>query len=163
MPSIDACSNFFFYFSDSCLGSFTGFGSFAYLGYLTSLVWNSRLLIFFPQFVKKTKPNPLATGTITEQSTLPDSALKPIEYWEVKIAWSEYRNKKWTQKYKSEGFSNKNLEFFSTEIWSPDWNHFEKTADLPKFFSKVYSENDNQGIFIALELSMYKSYPYFID
>jgi len=80
-----------------------------------------------------------------------------------RMKWNLENNKKWTQKYKSEGFSNKNLEFFSTEIWSPDWNHFEKTADLPKFFSKVYSENDNQGIFIALELRMYKSYPDFID
>lgn len=68
--------------------------------YLTPIVWNGRLLIFFPQFVRKTKPNEDVAGSksirdMSEDST--DSA-KPIEYWEIKMAWSEYRNGKWTQK-----------------------------------------------------------------
>lgn len=80
-----------------------------------------------------------------------------------RMKWNLENNKKWTQKYKTKEFSNKDLQFFSTEIWSPDWNHFEKTADLPKFLSKVYNENGNQGIFIALELRTYKNNPNFID
>lgn len=80
-----------------------------------------------------------------------------------RMKWNLENNKKWTQKYKTKEFSNKDLQFFSTEIWSPDWNHFDKTADLPKFFSKVYNENGNQGIFIALELRTYKNNSNFID
>ena len=50
--------------------------------YLIPVVWNKRLLVFFPQFVRKTAPDDT----------------KPLLYWEIKMAWSEYRNGKWTQK-----------------------------------------------------------------
>ena len=80
-----------------------------------------------------------------------------------RMKWNLENNKKWTQKYKAKEYLNKNLQFFDTEIWSPDWNHFDKTGDLPKFFSKVYNENGNQGIFIALELRMYNNNPDFIE
>ncbi|MCP1994374.1 hypothetical protein [Flavobacterium sp. HSC-61S13] len=35
------------------------------------------------------------------------------------MKWNLENNKKWTQKYKTEEFTNLNLEFFGTEIWSP--------------------------------------------
>jgi hypothetical protein len=80
--------------------------------YLIPVVWNKRLLIFFPQFMKKTAPNPKVSAKpikdIGNNNTPNDS--KPIEYWEIKIAWSEYRNAKWTQKQVSSGaiFDNPN-------------------------------------------------------
>lgn len=74
-------------------GQITGNGC-----YLSPVVWNGRLLIFFPQIVKKTKPNPDATGKIVALADKEQSNLKPIEYYEIKMAWSEYRNGKWTQK-----------------------------------------------------------------
>ena len=80
-----------------------------------------------------------------------------------RMKWNLENNKKWTQKYKTKEYATMNLQFFDTEIWSPDWNHFDKTSDLPKFFSKVYNENGNQGIFIALELRMYNNNQNFID
>ncbi|HAK78015.1 MAG TPA: hypothetical protein DCM71_14170 [Runella sp.] len=67
--------------------------------YLTPYVWNNRLLIFFPQFMKKTRPNPASqTQTIRESSDNAPDSIKPIDYWEIKMAFSEYRNGKWTQK-----------------------------------------------------------------
>lgn len=67
--------------------------------YLIPVVWNDRLLIFFPQFMRKTLANDVSSfksiREISEEST---SSLKVIEYWEIKMAWSEYRNGKWTQK-----------------------------------------------------------------
>ena len=74
-------------------GQITGNGC-----YLTPVVWNGRLLIFFPQFMKKTKPNPDASGNIESLAKVAQNKLKPIEFWEIKMAWSEYRNGKWTQK-----------------------------------------------------------------
>jgi hypothetical protein len=62
--------------------------------YLIPVVWNKRLLIFFPQFSKKTVP--AALTSINPNNNIPVS--KPIEGWEIKLAWSEYRNGKWTQK-----------------------------------------------------------------
>jgi len=78
--------------------------------YLSPVVWNHRLLIFFPQFMRKTKTSELkiVDSTITndpgrslttrELGDLPSDSSKPSEFWEIKIAWSEYRNGKWTQK-----------------------------------------------------------------
>ncbi|MET3020290.1 Tc toxin subunit A-related protein [Flavobacterium hydatis] len=66
--------------------------------FLTPVVWNGRLLIFFPQIVKKIKP--AKTGD-DSMKTLGDTTVNsnlPVEYFEIKMAWSEYRNGKWTQK-----------------------------------------------------------------
>jgi hypothetical protein len=56
--------------------------------YLIPVVWSNRLLIFFPQFLSQ------AIGGATSQSP-------PKVFWEIKMAWSEYRNGKWTQKKQS--------------------------------------------------------------
>lgn len=69
--------------------------------YLTPVVWNGRLLVFFPQIMKKTKPNPASSsGSYNTLGNDPDGITKskPIEYYEIKMGWSEYRNGKWTQK-----------------------------------------------------------------
>jgi hypothetical protein len=81
--------------------------------YLTPVVWNGRLLIFFPQIMKKTKPN-AATNAKTYNKIGSDESpntSKPSEYWEIKLAWSEYRNKKWTQKQVSkDAIASNNLD-----------------------------------------------------
>ncbi|WKA60353.1 neuraminidase-like domain-containing protein [Planococcus shenhongbingii] len=67
--------------------------------YLLPLVWNNRLLIFFPQIMKKIKSNPNAEGktynTLGGEAT---ETSKPIEHFEIKMGMSEYRNRKWTPK-----------------------------------------------------------------
>jgi hypothetical protein len=70
--------------------------------YVIPVVWNKRLLVFFPQFSAKTLPDSsLGSKTIQEMSI--ETPREPAEYWEIKMAWSEYRNKKWTQKQVSAG------------------------------------------------------------
>jgi hypothetical protein len=56
--------------------------------YIIPVVWNNRLLLFFPQFLRKTLP--LDSGKVDE-------------FWEIKLGWTEYRNDKWTQKQLSGG------------------------------------------------------------
>lgn len=65
--------------------------------YLTPVVFNGRLLIFFPQIMKKTRP---ASDSSKKIKDVADDSVtsKPSEYYEIKMAWSEYRNGKWTQK-----------------------------------------------------------------
>jgi hypothetical protein len=70
--------------------------------YLIPIVWDNRLLIFFPQFVRKTLPNDQAKGIVKDLASKNQESLRPIEYWEVKMAWSELRNEKWTQKQLSD-------------------------------------------------------------
>lgn len=70
--------------------------------YLIPAVFNQRLLIFFPQFLKKTVPNMGASGTkFKDLGDKPLDEAKPSEYWEIKMGWSEYRNGKWTPKQQS--------------------------------------------------------------
>lgn len=69
--------------------------------YLTPVSWNGRLLIFFPQIMKKTQPNTASTSTTFKELADEGKGIqkaKPSEYYEIKMAWSEYRNGKWTQK-----------------------------------------------------------------
>lgn len=58
--------------------------------YLTPVAWNGRLLVFFPQIMKKTKPNDLLNNQSIETSAKnKPTELKPTEYYEIKMAWSE--------------------------------------------------------------------------
>ncbi|QYR21089.1 hypothetical protein KZ483_25785 [Paenibacillus sp. sptzw28] len=69
--------------------------------FLTPVVWNERLLVFFPEIMKKTKPNPASTSSSFSSLGNDSDGItksKPIDYYEIKMAWSEYRNGKWTQK-----------------------------------------------------------------
>ncbi|MDR6782684.1 DNA-binding transcriptional MerR regulator [Pedobacter africanus] len=65
--------------------------------YLTPVILNGRLMIFFPQITAKTKPN-IGSGQIKTLADKTQDQLKPIEYREIKMAYSEYKNGKWTQK-----------------------------------------------------------------
>ena len=78
--------------------------------YLIPVVSNKRLLVFFPQITKKTVAVPdgnlsMTTskdkdpgGKETGNTTTTTPIKSPSEVWEIKMAWSEYRNAKWTQK-----------------------------------------------------------------
>jgi len=69
--------------------------------YLIPVVWNKRLLIFFPQFARKTQPvnpGPKITTTKSSSGDTEIPVTKPAEFWEIRMGWSEYRNGKWTQK-----------------------------------------------------------------
>lgn len=67
--------------------------------YLTPVAWNERLLVFFPQIVKKMKANQVATaGSFNDIGSANVDAATPTPYYQIKMAWSEYRNGKWTQK-----------------------------------------------------------------
>ncbi|PTN11846.1 neuraminidase-like domain-containing protein [Nitrosomonas aestuarii] len=66
--------------------------------YLVPVVWNGRLLIFFPQIMKKTKPSNDGSKKIKDVAEDSVNTSKPVEYYEIKMGWSEYRNGKWTQK-----------------------------------------------------------------
>lgn len=57
-------------------GKITGNGA-----YLIPVVWEQRLLVFFPQFVQKSTPSDPS-----------------VPFWEIKMGWSERRNGKWTPK-----------------------------------------------------------------
>jgi hypothetical protein len=114
--------------------------------YLIPVVWNKRLLIFFPQFAKKTVPVKLPP-TINPNADIPVS--KPIEGWEIKMAWSEYRNGKWTQKQLS---AEAIYDIPNTPTSLPDVSSYEfiprlVTGSDAKVVVDVYRANPAIGAF----------------
>lgn len=101
--------------------------------FLIPVVFNNRLLIFFPQIMKKTAPpapNPTITTTNSDSGSTTDVSSAPLNnYWEIKVAWSEYRNGKWTQKQVSKDVINS--------------NRIDPTHDIPYFkFVPFVSSSD---------------------
>lgn len=67
--------------------------------YIMPVVWNNRLLVFFPQIVNKSISNSAIQNiTIEKSATKTPHELRPSKYHEIKMAWSEYKNENWTQK-----------------------------------------------------------------
>jgi len=59
--------------------------------HLIPIIWNRRLYLFWPIFSEKANDDP----------GIPDSGTKggaPSKYLEIQLAWSEYRNNKWSAK-----------------------------------------------------------------
>ncbi|OQP55794.1 neuraminidase-like domain-containing protein [Niastella populi] len=69
--------------------------------YLVPVVWKNRLLLFWPVFTKKAAENGSSGSTVSEMSIVDISnkktkLIRPLEYYEVRLAWSEHKNGKWT-------------------------------------------------------------------
>ncbi|PET30550.1 hypothetical protein CN518_20215 [Bacillus anthracis] len=110
--------------------------------FLTPVVWNGRLLVFFPHIVKKTKPKATAitNGSFQLLGTNPNGIdySTPANYYEIKMAWSEYRNGKWTQKQVSKD------AIFSDIDDKHDVQYF-------KFVPVVYTEINNNKVIINVD------------
>lgn len=67
--------------------------------YLAPIVWDGRLLVFFPEFVKKSAPDAATqSGEFGDLHGRKVGSTNSNDYWEIKLAWSELRGGKWTQK-----------------------------------------------------------------
>ncbi|MGH1552101.1 neuraminidase-like domain-containing protein [Streptomyces sp. L7] len=72
--------------------------------YLIPAIVQGRPVVFCPVFLKKTVPGPLKVNESFQQaanSKVSDAQLH--YYWEIKLAWSEHRNGKWSQKQVTTG------------------------------------------------------------
>lgn len=68
--------------------------------FLVPVLVDGRLLIFFPQFNRKTEPAPRDADhqTFNQFGGLSVDAASSLMYWEIKLAFSEYRDGKWSTK-----------------------------------------------------------------
>jgi hypothetical protein len=64
--------------------------------HLIPAIWNRRLYIFWPQFVKKANPPSGAPSINLTSGSV--SAPSPQPYWEISLNWSEYKQGKWSPK-----------------------------------------------------------------
>ncbi|UII33141.1 Tc toxin subunit A [Fulvivirga ulvae] len=134
--------------------------------YLIPVVWNGRLIIFFPQIIKKTEPvnRTIKIGSESERQLTPEELSKyPMsegatsEFLEIKLGMSELKNNKWTQKKLSKnavydfGTTTKSQTTGSTTIketqkFSPDLRKYSFVSKSQTDYIEigVYGVNKNR-------------------
>lgn len=106
--------------------------------HLIPVVWKNRLLLFWPEFIEKAEARS-TTGKSFQALSL-ETPKEPNKYWEVRLAWSELYDGKWTAKQVSEeclsiseelvyygvGIRNINLSNIAFNVnFNEDGNSFE--------------------------------------
>lgn len=67
--------------------------------FVMPVVWKDRLFIFFPQLMSMNWDSPLKQRVkIKDGADSTSRVSAPLTYWEIKMAWSEYKEGKWTPK-----------------------------------------------------------------
>ncbi|MFI7596721.1 neuraminidase-like domain-containing protein [Actinoplanes sp. NPDC049681] len=66
--------------------------------YLVPVVFQSRVLIFFPQFNRKTEAPDVSNKSFNDVGDGKVSGTQSLQSWEIKLAYSEYRDGKWSPK-----------------------------------------------------------------
>ncbi|GAB7258309.1 hypothetical protein [Polaribacter sp. OB-PA-B3] len=78
-----------------------------------------------------------------------------------RMKWNEENNIKWTKKYRNEIDLNRKLQFYSTEIWKPDWNFCCENGKSPNLYFNLYNYENlsylKEGIIIAIPKKLVKS------
>ncbi|MCC6462561.1 MAG: hypothetical protein IT260_18985 [Saprospiraceae bacterium] len=76
--------------------------------YIIPVVWNKRLFVFFPEIILKSRQRKSGKGKkikeIFEGNTSQDIA--PLEYLEIRLGYTEFRNERWIKKRLSTGSIN---------------------------------------------------------
>ncbi|KAK3292012.1 uncharacterized protein B0H64DRAFT_329848 [Chaetomium fimeti] len=67
--------------------------------YLIPALFKNRLFLFLPQITPRTVPAAPPTGSMMELAKSSSMPKSPQKGWEIKMAWVEMRNGKWSPKY----------------------------------------------------------------
>jgi hypothetical protein len=82
------------------------------------VVWKKRLFLFWPEFIEKVKESNVAKDDDIWASAndKTQGELKAKKYWEIRLAWSEYVDNRWTPKQLSSEIG-KTDHFYSRSIY----------------------------------------------
>ena len=111
--------------------------------HLIPVVWNRRLYLFWPIFTEKAKPlaPALKAGNL--------SGSDPVKYWEIKLAWSERKRGKWTNKSVSSEFIDYGQ--LLAVVPPPPGKAFKATMEkLETFFFRSFVDEHNDLYILAL-------------
>ncbi|UKZ54354.1 hypothetical protein TrVGV298_008162 [Trichoderma virens] len=67
--------------------------------YLLPALFKNRLFLFIPQIARQAKKGKDQTKSLADQAKDVNGPSKAEEFWEIKMAWVEMRNGKWSPKY----------------------------------------------------------------
>ncbi len=70
--------------------------------HLIPMVANRRLHVFWPMFAEKVKEVKIPKNN--------EAGAEPVKYWQIQVAWSEYKNGKWSAKKSSEPIQDLRLD-----------------------------------------------------
>jgi Tc toxin complex TcA C-terminal TcB-binding domain/Neuraminidase-like domain/PA14 domain/Salmonella virulence plasmid 28.1kDa A protein/Putative peptidoglycan binding domain len=122
--------------------------------HLVPVVWNNRLFLFWPEFAQKADPiPPNDTDTPTTLAKSSTAALTPPNYWEIRLASSEYdaSTGKWiAKKLTKETLNTAGLPYWSTRSLVQNSN---KTNFAAANFYFVSSISFTSGTIIYVNLS----------
>lgn len=104
--------------------------------HLIPMVWNRRLYLFWPIFTEKADPPP--TPDFTGGSP---SGIEPQRYWEIRLAWSERKQSKWTTKRISSQFIREDF-------------HLRYMDDPAGFFFRIFIDAENNLHVLVLHLGV---------
>jgi hypothetical protein len=123
--------------------------------YVTPVVWNNRLLVFFPEFLKKSAPQKQSdTTSFKDAGGSPLNQQGQNEYWEIKLSWVELRKGTWTQKrtsrdtafhYIQDGYLRPGPPFFGTSALPKatsltDISRYIFVPRLPLFINTTFAD-----------------------
>ncbi|HWX17203.1 MAG TPA: neuraminidase-like domain-containing protein [Chthoniobacterales bacterium] len=74
------------------------------------LIWNRRLYVFWPTFVKKARPSKPPDSIEPTSKSIPVQDSK--SYWQVSLAWTELRHNKWSSKQVSKNAFDMHTDYF---------------------------------------------------
>jgi Tc toxin complex TcA C-terminal TcB-binding domain/Neuraminidase-like domain len=86
------------------------------------MIWNRRLYVFWPTFLKKTPPPDHPPSIDPTSKSIP--VLDPPSHWQVSLAWTELRHNKWSAKQVSKNAFDIDPQFFVPD----DPNRYAKYA-----------------------------------
>jgi hypothetical protein len=74
--------------------------------HLIPMVWKKRLFLFWPEFMEVPEAPYDSNQSVESLASEPNkvSGLEPVKYWEIRLAWSEYVDGKWTPKQVTKEF-----------------------------------------------------------
>jgi hypothetical protein len=112
--------------------------------HLIPVVWNRRLYLFWPVFMEKAKED----ATPAQQTADNQSIKQPEKFWEIQLAWSEYKRKKWLPKQVSQ------VKLTSDAGPTPNDRDSSRRQHL------FYAVPDDQGLSVFCFHSYKVEYPY---
>jgi hypothetical protein len=120
--------------------------------HIIPVVYNQRLYLFWAIFTEKAREIP-DTMDIPEAGTNNVTIPKPDKYWQIQMAFSEYKNGKWSPKKISNNDDSGIIPWdesydATSQVYSPDKSDFLFTPlDLPQpDFSKLANSIKNKDI-----------------
>jgi hypothetical protein len=72
--------------------------------HLVPVVWKKRLFLFWPEFAASREETGNSSSSVEQVSDDPMSTLNAVRYWEIRLAWGEFVDGKWSTKQVSKEY-----------------------------------------------------------